>query len=67
MRKDRDDLITVETANIEKYLSEQRRGVTPTVDITKLDIYVEALRQIPQTQTDPWNIEWPDHWSSLDD
>tara|TARA_B100001175_G_scaffold302687_1_gene296971 strand:- start:2305 stop:2766 length:462 start_codon:yes stop_codon:yes gene_type:complete len=67
MRLDRDNLIKAESANIEKYLSEQRRGVSTTVDITKLDTYVEALRQVPQNNDDPWNIDWPDHWEVIDD
>ena len=67
MREDRDKLINAESANIEKYLSEQRRSVTTTIDIAKLDAYVEALRQVPQNNDDPWNIDWPDHWEVIDD
>ena len=62
IRVERDAIIKDEQWYIEKYNSEVRRGVTPTVDITKVDAYVESLRQIPQTQTDPDNIIWPDHW-----
>tara|TARA_B100000427_G_C15323047_1_gene513436 strand:+ start:258 stop:728 length:471 start_codon:yes stop_codon:yes gene_type:complete len=60
-RKQRNEMIKLHSDNIEKYQSEIRRGVTPTVEIAKIDDYIEKLRQIPQTQTDPFNIVWPEY------
>ena len=59
IRQQRNDFIDRCSPLIEKYNSEVRRGVTPTIDITKVDEYIEKLRQIPQEQTDPFSIEWP--------
>ena len=60
VRLDRDNAIEATQKRIDKYLSEVRRGVSTTDDISKLDAYIEELRQIPQKQTDPYNITWPD-------
>ena len=46
---------------IEQYNSQVRLGITPTIDIAKIDEYIEKLRQVPQTQSDPFNIVWPDY------
>lgn len=59
IRRQRDDFINQCSHLIEKYNSEIRREVTPTINIAKVDEYVEKLRQIPQEQTDPFSIEWP--------
>ena len=59
IKQQRNDFIDRCSALIEKYNSELRRGVTPTIDITKVDEYIEKLRQIPQEQTDPFSIQWP--------
>tara|TARA_Y100000114_G_scaffold32667_1_gene28077 strand:+ start:160 stop:615 length:456 start_codon:yes stop_codon:yes gene_type:complete len=59
IRQQRDTYIQNCSQLIEKYNSEIRRGVTPTINITKVDEYVEELRQIPQKQTDPFSIVWP--------
>lgn len=44
---------------IQRYESEMRLGLHPTDDITKLDAYVQALRDITK-QEDPTNIIWPE-------
>ena len=36
-----------------------RLGIDQIDDINTLDQYVQALADIPQTQTDPFNIVWP--------
>ena len=59
VRIKRDSMIEDVEKDILKYQSEVRRGVSTTYDLTKMDNYVESLRQIPQTQTDPFNITWP--------
>tara|TARA_R100001510_G_C7644090_1_gene201561 strand:+ start:53 stop:526 length:474 start_codon:yes stop_codon:yes gene_type:complete len=60
VRKDRDNRLTELSWQIEKYLSEVRRKVTPTVNISDIDTLAEELRQVPQKQNDPFNIIWPD-------
>lgn len=61
VRLQRNEMIRLMSDQIEKYNSEVRRGITPTVDIEKIDNYIEKLRQVPQTQTDPFHIVWPDY------
>lgn len=61
IKEQRDNMINAFSARIEKYNSEIRRGVTPTVDIAKIDEYIEKLRQVPQTQDNPYNITWPNY------
>lgn len=34
-------------------------GTAPAETLTPLLEYVQALRDVPQTQTDPFNIVWP--------
>jgi hypothetical protein len=43
---------------VHRYNSEVRLGLTPTDDITELDTYIQALRDI-SNQEDPFNIDWP--------
>tara|TARA_X000001382_G_C3136867_1_gene168210 strand:+ start:434 stop:889 length:456 start_codon:yes stop_codon:yes gene_type:complete len=59
IRKQRDTFINECSYLVEKYDSEIRREVTPTINISKVDEYIEKLRQIPQEQTDPFSIVWP--------
>tara|TARA_B100000073_G_scaffold115149_1_gene93168 strand:- start:1793 stop:2251 length:459 start_codon:yes stop_codon:yes gene_type:complete len=63
VRKERDNLISNQSKYIEQYLSEVRRKVTPTIDIAVVDKYVEELRQVPQKNSDPFNINWPEDWT----
>ena len=42
-----------------RYDRELRLGLTPTDDIQKLDLYMQALADITQ-QPDPFNITWPE-------
>ena len=67
VREQRDAAIADESWYIEKYNSEVRRGVTPTIDIAALDAYVEVLRNLPNTQSDPFNIVWPDDWKIIEE
>ena len=61
IRLQRNEMISLMSPKIEQYNSEVRRGITPTIDITKVDDYIENLRQVPQTQSDPFYIVWPDY------
>ena len=42
-----------------RYQSEVRLGLTPTDDIQKLDTYIQALRDITFTTTNPLEVSWP--------
>lgn len=43
---------------IMRYHSEVRLGLEPTIDISELDTYAQALRDLTD-QEDPFNIIWP--------
>lgn len=45
---------------VTRNLSETRQGLSNTDDLDELDTYMEELRQIPQKQTNPWDITWPE-------
>ena len=64
VREERDALIKGQSKYIEQYLSEVRRKVTPTINIEIVDNHIEELRQIPQKNSDPFNINWPENWVS---
>lgn len=60
VRKHRDKLLEEFEWKIYRYESEVRQGVTPTDDISKLDTYVQALRDVPQQDVEsPWHVVWP--------
>ena len=61
VRLQRNEMIRLMSPKIEQYNSQVRLGITPTIDIAKIDEYIEKLRQVPQTQSDPFNIVWPDY------
>ena len=45
---------------IYRYESEVRQGITPTDDISEMDTYVQALRDVPQQDVEsPWHVVWP--------
>lgn len=58
IRSLRDQKINDLMWRVQRYESEIRQGLTPKDDITVLDIYVQALRDITK-QEDPYNILWP--------
>lgn len=61
VREERNKILSDCDKLVLKYQSEVRLGITTTTDtITKLDIYMQALREIPQNNSDPFNINWPD-------
>lgn len=60
VRKQRDLLLSEGDQKILKYQSEERLGITTHTDnISDLDAYMQELRDIPQTNSDPDNIVWP--------
>lgn len=60
VREYRDKLIEEFEWKIYRYESEVRQGVTPTDDISEMDTYVQALRDVPQQDVEsPWHVVWP--------
>lgn len=59
VRSERDESIRNVEWRIMRHQSEVRLGITTTTDnISNLDTYVQALRDITK-QSDPYNITWP--------
>ena len=60
IRKKRDSLLQQVDGKVLRYQSEVRIGVTTTTDnISDLDTYAQALRDVPSTFSDPGNVVWP--------
>lgn len=59
IRAERDARIRAITWRYERYARHERLGLTQVDSITALDNYIQALADIPQTQTDPYDIVWP--------
>lgn len=59
VRLERDQKIRDIAWRYERYARNQRLNITQVDDINTLDGYVQALADIPQTQTDPYNVVWP--------
>ena len=58
IRAHRDRLLSELDWRIMRYQSQLRLGITPTDDISVLDTYAQALRDVT-LQTNPDAIEWP--------
>jgi len=59
IKTQRDQLIASFDWRYIRYNREVRLNITPSDDITKLDVYTQALADIPEKQSDPFNIVWP--------
>jgi hypothetical protein len=59
IRAERDKRIGAVTWRYERYARRERFELPQTDKIEDLDVYVQALADIPQNQTDPYNISWP--------
>ena len=60
IRKKRDSLLQQVDGKVLRYQSEVRIGITTTTDnISDLDTYAQALRDVPSTFSDPGNVVWP--------
>ena len=60
VRSQRDYLLSEADQRVLRYQSEERAGITTHTDsISDLDTYMQELRDIPQTNTNPDNIVWP--------
>ena len=60
VRERRDLLLNRADQRVLRYQSEERAGITTHIDsISDLDTYMQELRDIPQTNSDPDSISWP--------
>ena len=61
VRDQRNLLLSEADQRVLRYQSEERVGITTHTDsISDLDTYMQQLREIPQTNSDPDNIVWPE-------
>lgn len=59
MKELRNSLINKESWRFDRYNSETRLGLEPSEDISKLDKYIQKLRDVPQQENFPFEIKWP--------
>ena len=60
IREERDSLLKEVDEKVLRYQSEVRVGITTTTDnISELDTYAQALRNIPSTYSNPLEVVWP--------
>lgn len=59
IRVERDRRIEEVTWRYERFARYARLGLEQIDAIEDLDVYIQALADIPQTQTDPYDIVWP--------
>ena len=60
IRDERDSYLKEVDVRILRYQSEVRLGITTTTDnISDLDTYAQALRDIPSTYSNPNDVIWP--------
>lgn len=58
VRQTRNSLISDVEWRVQRHMSEIRLGKHPTDDISKLDQYIQELRDVT-LQADPFNVTWP--------
>ena len=60
IRKKRDSLLQQVDGKVLRYQSEVRIGITTTTDnISELDTYAQALRDVPSSFSNPEDVVWP--------
>jgi hypothetical protein len=59
IRQDRDTKIQEIAWRYERYARHERLNIAQIDDINIIDQYIQDLADIPQTQSDPFNIVWP--------
>ena len=59
VRTQRDQMVSDFDWRILRYNRQTALGLTPQDDITALQTYMQALANVPQDNTDPFNIVWP--------
>ena len=60
VRQNRDDKIKEVEWRVMRNMSETRQGVDTTDNITDLDTYIQTLRDITSSTTNPLEVSWPD-------
>lgn len=66
VREQRDRMIADVSWRYERHGRHARLGLPQVDDLTALDAYVQELADLPQTQTDPFNMVWPTYQTALD-
>ena len=59
VRQQRDLMILAVDWRITRYNRQVFLGITPVDDIIKLQTYIQALADVPEKNSDPFNINWP--------
>lgn len=59
LEQERADRIQAVRWRIDRYNDQVAMDLTPTEEIEPLLFYVQAIRDLPTTQSDPFNIVWP--------
>lgn len=59
LEQERSDLIQDQRWRIDRHNDEIALGRTPTEDIKPVLDYCQAIRDLPKTNPDPYNIVWP--------
>ncbi len=59
VRENRDEKIKEVEWRVMRNMSETRQGVDTTDNITDLDTYIQALRDITSSTTNPIEVVWP--------
>jgi hypothetical protein len=59
VRQERDNKIQQVVWHYERYARYERLGIAQVDSIQDLDNYIQTLADLPETQTDPFNIIWP--------
>ena len=66
VRENRDERIKEVEWRVMRNLSETRQGLDTTDNISELDTYIQALRDITTTTTNPLEIVWPSMSDTLE-
>lgn len=62
VRRERDARLSVATAKLDRHRNQKEFGIEPSMADARAAewaIFAQALRDLPETQADPANIEWP--------
>ena len=59
VRQERDRRIAEVSWRYERYARCERLNIVQVDSIANLDTYVQALADLPETQTDPFTVVWP--------
>jgi hypothetical protein len=57
--QERQDLISDQRWRVDRYNDELAMGLEPTEPVGPVLAYIQAIRDLPSEQVDPYNIVWP--------